>query len=188
MEKAFEKVKKMTSDVFHYCCFGSTTGGVYGYEYSRPNAQMSLIEPFLDDAIHHLADKSINDYDVEMFVFILDFSKLLLSSFCSLLFPDFMPKKTEKNSFLHNLFYILSSLYIDTFSGLKCNQKKIGANCKSTRFCVFLFISLEHRLYKCIRSHIIVYKKKKINSLKKFNFTSKKMVKTHEKQLKVMIH
>lgn len=69
MEKTFEKVKKMTRDVFHYCCFGSTAGGVYSYAYSRPTAQMNLIEPFLDDVIQNLADKSIDDYDVDMFVF-----------------------------------------------------------------------------------------------------------------------
>lgn len=62
MEKSFEKVKKLTRDFFHYCCFGSATGSAYGYVHSHPANQ-------LDDAIQSLVDGRFFD-DIEMFVWV----------------------------------------------------------------------------------------------------------------------
>jgi hypothetical protein len=133
MEKSFEKVKKLTRDFFHYCCFGSITSDAYGYGYvhSHPTNHH---EPFLDDAIQCLVD------DIEMFVFsrhvvpAIYFVIENLFSVRALVTPAACPVQfccaEEKSPQLHGFqcqifqqFSILSLFAIDTFSRLNAILK-----------------------------------------------------------------
>lgn len=72
MNKTVEKVKRLSNNLFQFCCFGGASdGGSYGYgfpsNYLRAAAatQMNLIEPFHDDVMQPMI---CDNFDVEMFV------------------------------------------------------------------------------------------------------------------------
>lgn len=134
-EKSFEKVKKLTRDFFHYCCFGTISGDAYGYGYvhSHPTNHHG---PFLDDAMQFLVD------DIEMFVFIFpSLSRPTKIKFCHwksvfcrhsccrrVQFFAFMRKIPTAAQFsvpnISAIFYFAFSA-IDTFSRLNAISEKI---------------------------------------------------------------
>lgn len=124
----------------------------YGFIYSHPIAQHDLMEPFLDDAIQSLVDNrgDIDDRDVEMFVFRFPSSNNLSNFFSSFrllsllcqcsytkilcelwilkkyLIPSCSSSSRTNSVPKKFFFYSPNNLFhfaIDTFSGLKCNQK-----------------------------------------------------------------
>lgn len=69
MNKTVEKVKTLSSDLFHFCCFGGASdGGNYGFpqNYLRTaSAQVNLFEPFYDDVMQPIC---FDKFDVKTFV------------------------------------------------------------------------------------------------------------------------